>query len=432
MKSFWKVCLNLEDLELASIYVSFPPCTGARSNSDDKKNGGSLGYSMTNKKPLPPFGSEEYHWAVNTPTLRFPKLKKLDLHGLFHAKPLEQLHWFIGLCPMLNTLRWSGLGAGPPPLKEFARYLAAMTWPELDSITIKGWNEVSDKEYAVILQAAQRPLKVLDLNLRCLGADSFTLLRQSHFKTLTKVNLLQAKNSTSDPSNSPEDSVSGWVQEVLESCPSLERIVARIITAQDIMNGQPWVCLRLEEFKVMIDMEFKGRALERGPKRPKYTEDEENQCRAIYGQLGRLTQLRSLNMHYWSWSPDRNTIFPLPLELRVGLGQLCRLKDIERIDYYGSQDMRMVDLEWMLQHWPHLQLLHGDRLSDKRSKTFGNLFVRHFLLSSTFQSQRVGASVWARNAGDTELRLVKGTNGITDFFDSDSDDSDSDGSELQD
>ncbi|KAF9346364.1 hypothetical protein BGX34_003932 [Mortierella sp. NVP85] len=209
MQSFWQVCLNLEDLELASIFVSFPPYTGARSNSDDEKNRSSLGSSLTNKKPLPPFGSEEYRLAVFTPTFRFPKLRKLELYGLFHVKPLEQLHWFISLCPMLSTLGWGGLGVGPSPLKEFTRYFAAMTWPELDSITIKSESWVSNKEYAAILQAARRPLKVLNLNLSYLGTDSFTLLRQNHFKTLAKVNLLHAESSPSDPSGSSEVSVSG-------------------------------------------------------------------------------------------------------------------------------------------------------------------------------------------------------------------------------
>jgi hypothetical protein len=87
----------------------------------------------------------------------------------------------------------------------------------------------------------------------------------------------------------------------------------------------------------------------------------------------------------------------------VGLGQLCWLKDIEMVDYYGFQDMRMMNLEWMLQHRPHLQSLSGDRLSNKRSKAFGNQFVRHLLLISTFQSPRVGASVYGRGTNGVEF-----------------------------
>jgi len=332
---------------------------------------------------------------------------------------------------MLKTLEWTLLPVSLP-VKEFTDYFAAMTWPELESITINDTRtSMTDKEYEAILRAAPRPLKVLDLPLCRFETDSFNLLRQNHFKTLTKVNLFQAKNNTSYSSSRLVDDVSEWVQEVLESCPSLESIVARVITAQDIIKGKPWVCLRLEEFKVMIDMEFKERALERGPKRPKYTEDEENQCRAVYRQLGRLNQLKKLDMFHCSWRPGVKVITPPPLELRVGLAQLSTLKDIELISFYGSQDMRMVDLQWMLQHWPHLQEIAGGRLSSKRSKTLVNFFVRHFLLESTFLAHRV--TVYGRHlinnmggqnmvdTGSAGLISFMEANGITEVYDSDSD-----------
>ncbi|KAK3823425.1 MAG: hypothetical protein J3Q66DRAFT_366571 [Benniella sp.] len=291
------VCLHLESLELELIYVSLPP------NTTESKV---------------------------APTVQFPKLKNLVLRKLFHATPLQQLNWLISLCPMLNTLEWVMPSTVLlPPIKEFTDYCAAGTWPELDLITIKGFSGyIEGKEYAALLRAAQRPLRVLDLQLDYLETDSFTLLRQDHFKTLTKVDLSRANNGSSNPSSLPGEAPE-WVQEVLESCPSLKSIDAKIITAQDIMKGKPWVCLRLEEFNVMINMEFKGRTLERGPKRPKYTEDEEHQCRAVYEQLGRLTQLKSLDMFHYRGRSRAETTVSLPLELRMGLGQLCRLKNME-------------------------------------------------------------------------------------------------------
>ncbi|KAF9358181.1 hypothetical protein BGX34_009038 [Mortierella sp. NVP85] len=387
MASFWQVCLHLESLELELIYVSLPPYT-----SESKV----------------------------VPTVQFPKLKNLALRTILHATPLQQLNCLIGLCPMLNTLEWAMPSTVPFPVKEFTDYLAARTWPELDSITIEGHSGYIDaKEYAALLRATQLPLRVLDLQLDYFEMESFTLLRQNHFKTLTKVNLSHARNSSSDPSSRPVDDVSAWVQEVLESCPSLKSINAKIITAQDMMKGKPWVCLRLEEFNVMINMEFKERTLERGPKRPKYTEAEEYQCRAVYEQLGRLTQLRRLNMFCFPW-PPRPDIVPLPLELRMGLGQLSRLKGMEMVGFYGSQDMRMVDLEWMLQHWPHLQNLYGEHLSYKRSKTFGNKCVRDFVLVSRLRPRRVSMTR-IRGTDERELLLFMKANDITEVYDSDSD-----------
>ncbi|KAF9353288.1 hypothetical protein BGX34_011651, partial [Mortierella sp. NVP85] len=427
---FWRICQNLESLELESVYMRLIPHKPKSSSSADAKNETSLGYSET-KEPLPPIDSQEYSQTTTSTNVRLPKMRRLVLNKLFHTEPLQQLDFLISVCPMLKTLEWT-LPPVSLPVKEFTDYLAAMTWPELESITIKDARKnMTDEEYEAILRAAPRPLKVLDLPHCRLGTDSFNLLRQNHFKTLTKVNLFQAKNSTLYSSSRPEDDVSEWVQEVLESCPSLKSIVARIITAQDITNGQPWMCHRLEEFQVMIDMEFEERALERGRKRPKYTEDQENKCRAVYRQLGRLHQLKKLDMFHCSWRPGFKVITPPPLELRVGLAQLSGLKDIELISFYGSQDMRMVDLQWMLQHWPHLKEISGGRLSSKRSKTFVNFFVRHFLLESTLLSH--GVSVYGYrpmeiidgldrvDTGSAALISFMEAVGVTAVYDSDSD-----------
>ncbi|KAK3807703.1 MAG: hypothetical protein J3Q66DRAFT_444795, partial [Benniella sp.] len=219
----------------------------------------------------------------------------------------------------------------------------------------------------------------------------FDLLRQDHFKALTKVDLSM---TTAEPDLPPfrTAGVPQWVQEVLESCPSLEQVTAKTITAEDIAGGKPWVCLGLKEFKVMIDMGF-GRASGRGYNRPKFTENQKGLCRAVFEQLGRLEQLRVLDMRRLGWHLESPRYAPLPLELRLGLGLLSKLKDIEVIAFHRYQDMRKTDVEWMLRQWPYLSAIHGNLLSNKPSKTFGNKYVRNLLLKSMLDSRGVRADV---------------------------------------
>ncbi|KAF9354660.1 hypothetical protein BGX34_010887 [Mortierella sp. NVP85] len=425
MASFWQLCQHLESLKLEYIYVTLSPPRVSRKDraGTAAKSGINLGYPITNRT-FPPTGTEEHFWAVTAPTVRLPKLRKLTLNRLYNTGSLHQLHWFIALCPMLQTLEWTISREAVFPVKEFKHYLAAKTWPELDSITIKEHqNPVSGKEYAdivAILQASQRPLKILDLKLQYLESDTFDLLRQNRFKTLTKIDLdWAADGSSADPSNPPAPGVSKWVQEVLESCPSLEYISARNITAQDILDGNPWVCLGLREFKVMINMDFNEREPERGPKRLKYTKAEENRCRAVYEQLGRLEHLRVLHMQCRFWCTHAMKCVSLPLELGLGLGELCKLTNMKELGFHDSQDMRMADLEWMLQHWPRLATLHGGRLSWKRSKSFGNKFVRDSLLATRLGAEKVQhPKPWIHD--DSGLRSYMRTNGITEVYDSES------------
>lgn len=119
MTIFWQVCLHLESLELKSIYVSLPPCT-----SD----------------------------SITSPSVRFPRLKRLALNRLLHATPIQQLGYLISICPTLKTLEWDLPVKVQPPIKEFTEYFAAKTWPELDTIKIKGnRHQMSDLKCAAIL-----------------------------------------------------------------------------------------------------------------------------------------------------------------------------------------------------------------------------------------------------------------------------------------
>ncbi|KAK3823477.1 MAG: hypothetical protein J3Q66DRAFT_331954 [Benniella sp.] len=356
---YWRVFENLESLALESIYVAPPP-----SDTDDPKS------------------------QSNPPVTRFPKLRKLALNCLNGTDLVSQLDWIICVCPMLQTLKWTLRQTTRFPV-QFKHHFVGLTWPELDSITIKGHlDDVTHEDYKSILEAAPRPFKALDLQIQYLKPDLITLLRESHFKTLTKMDLSMAVGALN-----PKCYVMGipsLVQEVLQSCPLLEHITAKTITTTVIINGEPWVCLRLKEFKVMIDTEFWKTEPER-----------QSRCHAVFEQLGQLRQLRVFDFRRHDLFPRTRPYFPLPLELRFGLGRLSRLEDIEVIGFNGPQDIRMADLEWVLRSWPQLVAMYGEQLSFKRSRTFKGGYVRNLLLASMLKSRGVR---FLRHENDQERR----------------------------
>ncbi|KAG0198181.1 hypothetical protein BGX31_004642, partial [Mortierella sp. GBA43] len=50
--------------------------------------------------------------------------------------------------------------------------------------------------------------------------------------------------------------------------------------------------------------------------------------------------------------------------LGIGLEYLSTLTDLEVVSVLDHQRIRMVDIEWMLEHWPKLRKITGGRPSE--------------------------------------------------------------------
>ncbi|KAF9994649.1 hypothetical protein BGZ65_009722, partial [Modicella reniformis] len=433
MAAFWKISMRLESLELEAVHFDLPNPSNKslkknNNNNEDNNpvsdnNGEHLGNITTNDNDINPtmIDTNDSSSTLKTPVLRFPKLRKLTLTNLQHLKPSHQLKQLICHCPMLQTLVWNLKRNMPCPGKEFSESFAAMTWPDLDWIVIKDQGGyISDQECKTILQAAKQPFRRLDLRLYHLGKQAFDMMLQGHSRTLTKVDLCQGREEVMGQHYRVQGGVSEWVQKILESCPLLEHISGRTITADDILEGEPWVCLGLQMFNVMINMEFEDVRLKRGRTRLMFTEKEERQCYEIYKRLTRLKHLRVLDMRpQYKFQLCVQKFVALPLQVGMGLRQLSKLKDIEVIGYTGLQDMRQVDVEWMLRHWPRIRVVTGDRLSVKPSKSFGNNFVRDYLLTKVLKSGGVQAPR-LKAVSDEKLKQFMKDEDIISLYDSES------------
>ncbi|KAG0217414.1 hypothetical protein B0O80DRAFT_499730 [Mortierella sp. GBAus27b] len=376
MEAFWGICQRLEILELSDMDMEDIPTWLSGSSSTETMNHGN-----NSPSPIAPSLTQERvplkSTTSATTTARLPKLRELTLFNLYKSTKF-QLEQFILHCPLLQTLVWRP-EASDPFVDRFCYYLAAPTWPCLDWIEIrreKGF--ITEQEHALLLQSAPRPLRRLDVNTMSLQEPTFDLYRErGHFTTLTKVDLTQSwsLSLTSPPGSPLFASVSKQVQQVLESCPMLEHIVARAITAQDITQGKPWVCRRLRMFEVMIHVELSdsnNNNVQEGKRtrRIKYSRDSKTKCRQVFERLGQLNQLIVLDMRLCDahGKPVSDMHFTaLPLRLSMGLGHLVALRNLELIGYHGPQEIQLADMEWMLQHWKNFKRVTGGPLSMKCS-----------------------------------------------------------------
>ncbi|KAI8345580.1 hypothetical protein B0O80DRAFT_431561 [Mortierella sp. GBAus27b] len=236
-ESFWTICRQLEILELTEMdmtALSVP-----------------LDESSPEMEPAPHATTTA---ATTTATLaiaaavRFPRLRELTLERI-QLEPSHQMEHFVLQCPLLHTLVLCEKSQYRYSLSEFCNYLAASTWPYLDSLEITGhYIHVSVEEYALLLQSTQRRFRHLDLYTGAIGQEPFDLLRKGgHFETLTKLDLsipLLEDDHLPSMVNGVDAAASRRIREVLESCSSLEHFSATTISGQDIIDSQPWISVR--------------------------------------------------------------------------------------------------------------------------------------------------------------------------------------------
>ncbi|KAG0272701.1 hypothetical protein BGZ95_011510 [Linnemannia exigua] len=261
LKAFWTISARLEALELDDVDMDLTwipssflkdkdkdkapvPATNSSHNSTTSSSTSSThsNSAPVTKRALPP------------PDLppRFPKLQTLSIRSLLRHHPLSQFYWLVLPCPSLRTLNWMfdnhRYFATKPFMDAFEDTLASPTaWPHLDSITIKGHsNWISDEIHLQILTTARQPLKRLDILHHNIQPKSFEVLQARHFATIQTIDL----------THTLLDHASKWAIVVLESCPSLERIQAKVIRGQDIIKSRPWACQGLREWIIAIDMDF--------------------------------------------------------------------------------------------------------------------------------------------------------------------------------
>ncbi|KAF9544603.1 hypothetical protein EC957_011818 [Mortierella hygrophila] len=417
LKAFWTISARLEALELEDVDMDLTwiPSSLIKDKDKEKENEKEPYNSATNNAPSNNQAAAPTRRALPPPDLppRFPKLKELTIRYLTCHHPLSQLHWLVVPCPSLRTLTWIFDRHRHFPTQPFMDAFddtpdSPTAWPHLDSITIRGHcNWISDQNHLHILTSARQPLRRLDIVHNSIQPGSFDMLRTRHFSTIQTINLtLAAAHPASE-----------WVIIVLESCPSLERIKAKVITGRDIIKSKPWACQGLQEWIIAIDMDFDNLRIEEDPTSAttagaglaaevgsnnlatpippptglpdlisprtlndptrRLTKQGRQACRAIYKRFSTLTRLREFDMlspysfsylptpgipghmtHSNNYPPHR--IISLPLRLDLGLHHLSNLTLLEKFCFWnGHTQVQHKEVEWILGNWKSLKQLSG-------------------------------------------------------------------------
>ncbi|KAF9582758.1 hypothetical protein BGW38_010799 [Lunasporangiospora selenospora] len=149
-----------------------------------------------------------------------------------------------------------------------------------------------------------------------------------------------------------DDWTSKQILLVLTSCPTLRAYEGGVLLADEIQQGAPWVCSRLQCLRVRIT---------------RVTHPMEGDCRdAVYHQLARLDQLLLLDLSDLRYLQSSVASEPrLSLCLGQGLEILEPLKNLQKIAFEGLRlNLRKEEVEWMIQKWPSLQYMEGDMCED--------------------------------------------------------------------
>lgn len=347
MMHFWNIGQRLESLELNGVTLDLAePCGWVPKPTTAASNSGTV--------------------SATAPVYeaRFPRLQELVLKNTTQFKPRRLMDLLVTQCPALRTLYWEHFKRFMFPFEEFTELFSSMTWPKLDSITLKKTRNYIPQGcyYKLLTDPRQhhyhRPLRRLYVERFSMMKEiKYNLLRDHHFSTLETINIVRCWDVSSP-----------LVVQILTSCPSLQRLKAKFITAQEILDSGPsWVCHGLQKLSIIIDMAFQRDTVPI----PKFTEQEMDQCRAVFKQLATLTRLRVLDMLMRKRRPLKRRVYvgsryeeyeivPLPMRLKAGMDQLSRLTELRKVTFWsGRQATYRKEVLWMLDHWKWLKKLQA-------------------------------------------------------------------------
>ncbi|KAF9175395.1 hypothetical protein BGX20_005881 [Mortierella sp. AD010] len=257
----------------------------------------------------------------------FSRMQELVLQEMYGTAPKDNLE-LIRRCPYLKRLTWYSVVDDDleHAAMEFVRLAKNRAWPNLESLGIR--IGLGDDDMATVLENISFVTK-LESDYSSFGLTSFTAMKRS-FGMLRDLNV----------SNCPN--MSSWmVQELLSSCPRLEVFMGDFLEAEDVLGGQPWVCLSIRVLKVCFTFRT-GQSL----------------MPAIYERLSHLTRLTSLNVGHELKGVRLSQHQGLDIQLEAGLGLLAKLKYLE---YFGARDLSgspgLKEIEWMAGNWRSLVAL---------------------------------------------------------------------------
>ncbi|KAF9090258.1 hypothetical protein BGX23_006130 [Mortierella sp. AD031] len=385
--AFWTLCERLEVLHMKGGSYGLPGggrkrqvrravasgtaaagLDGANNNNNNNNNNSS---SNNNSGGTGGCSSYRYEDSVDADpdwitSKRFPKLVDLKLKFLVEGTYKQYMESIVTQCPRLKRLKWDRYMVETEFLDLFLGYLIkpelrATTWPDLEDLDMYILNN-GQHAAQVIETWPVGKLQRVDCLLHRVPDQVFQRLLDLHSGSLREIDLSRVDVCSRK-----------WVHRFLDMCPTLEKIKSQAINIQAFVDDDrpEWVCERLQEWKIYIDMDPRSfdppRCLTRS------FEEQRVWCQRVFERLGRLKQLRVLDMrlhimdsqfHATAYAPKESL---LHLSLEMGLGALRGLSKLKELGFQGDQTMiRRRDVRWMIEHWVQLKRIQGGMLSNRR------------------------------------------------------------------
>ncbi|KAF8933008.1 hypothetical protein BGZ58_006641 [Dissophora ornata] len=204
------------------------------------------------------------------------------------------------------------------------------------------------------------------------GSLSFQSLRNgNHFATLQHFNL--------GDGDARSEITSAMIVEMLSSCPELTYFsVNKSVAALRIFHGSKWACTRLKTLKMHISFD------EYSKKEGKQGEKRYALQRAVFERLATLVALETLEIctsheRTGNISPAADEESPGDLDWRVksGMDYAWPLVQLRSLNIGGHQEMELIDIHWILDHWPNLKVVIGKlNGSDEKAVEYKKMFSR--------------------------------------------------------
>ncbi|KAK3844288.1 MAG: hypothetical protein J3R72DRAFT_488703 [Linnemannia gamsii] len=289
-------------------------------------------------------------WDTISTTLQTPRrLVIKELVGIARGGPKTKGPWFWRACTRFQDITYSGRDQSD--YLEFADYdfsrVKRLNYTTRTGNAPKLWGWMcSCPNLArlhwggnILLQQVATHLRLASGNF---GQVCFGILREQHFGSLRTLAMRGAGLLSSQ-----------MALEVLQSCARLEEFRASEINLRDLRSSpQPWVCLGLKHLQVIFTSD---------PRDPEADS-------LMFGQLSTLTRLEELEMTpYGSRTMGWPTFAKVSPAWRVDNG-LLQLSTLTRLRVFRihkrpleyNTEWRLEDFEWMLDHWPNLEVLSGN------------------------------------------------------------------------
>ncbi|KAF9182626.1 hypothetical protein BGZ51_004540 [Haplosporangium sp. Z 767] len=268
--------------------------------------------------------------------LEFPNIWEVIFKDIRGLSTLSQID-LLCQCPNLTSLKWTVCREPMFPAQEFCERVP-VACPKITELHMDGCGISDPNDVGKIVGA----LRGLELFTLCATSMTMKLYQsiQKHFGTLRLVDVIDCFE------------VKSWmVEQILESCPHLEKLISSQLRMSDIVQGKEWVATRLEHLQIQLISTPEPEPNGCSTSRPLSVE-----AWTTFARLSKLTELKHLEIGCRSWG-RRNG---LPFRLVYGADQLRTLTKLQVLRFGNSgQRMTVEDASWIKTCFKKLIKLDG-------------------------------------------------------------------------